>query len=93
MGLFPTQKSSFGYDNLAVSIGFTLSLYVYDEHDHDQTLLVADWVHQGWYYWCNTCYVKMTRQFYDVDILCPRCHFNIDAHTCFIERGEWEKSV
>lgn len=45
------------------------------------------------HYWCNTCYLKMIRQFYDVDILCPRCHFNIDTHTCFIERGEWEKSV
>ena len=42
-------------------------------------------------YWCNTCYWKMLRQFYDVDILCPHCNYNINTHTCFMELGEWEK--
>lgn len=40
-------------------------------------------------YWCNACYLKMIRQYYDVDILCPRCQFNINTHTCFMEKGEW----
>lgn len=41
------------------------------------------------YYWCNTCYWKMIRHFYDVDIQCPRCRYILNTHTCFMELGEW----
>lgn len=44
---FPLRKGSFGYDNLAVSIGFTLSEYTQNQYT-DPIPVMADLVHQGW---------------------------------------------
>jgi hypothetical protein len=43
----PLKKGAFGYDNLAVSIGYALSNYVYDD-DAETTYILADLIHQGW---------------------------------------------
>ena len=43
---FPLKKGAFGYDNLAVSIGYTLSHIL--TAPHDTIDVVSDLIHQGW---------------------------------------------
>jgi len=45
----PLKKGSFGYDNLAVSIGYTLQNFIFSKLSNDKIIdILADLVHQGW---------------------------------------------
>lgn len=43
---YPLQKGAFGYDNLAISIGYVFLYYNFD--NVYSKIIVADLIHQGW---------------------------------------------
>jgi hypothetical protein len=43
------KKGSFGYDNLAVSIGYTLQNFIFNKLSNDKIIdILAELIHQGW---------------------------------------------
>jgi hypothetical protein len=45
----PLKKGSFGYDNLAVSIGYTLQNFIFSNKSNDKIIdILAELIHRGW---------------------------------------------